>query len=91
MEDPLDVHVEPEHPNQPVGHTTEPSEVHAHESGGSGVDGEKQEDDKRDCGSGGAADADDGEQSGLGEEEEENFEFEEEEEVEDEKEQEVQT
>ena len=90
MEDPRDPHVEPEHPDQAVGHTTESGEVSADESGVSGVDGEKQEDDKWERHFGGEADAD-GEESGLGEEEEESSESEEEEEEEDEQEQEDQT
>ena len=87
MGDPRDPHVEPEHPNQAVGHTTESSEVPADESGVSGVDGEMQEDDKQERNCGSEADAD-GEESGLGEEEEESSESEEEEEEEDEQEQE---
>ena len=84
MEDPRDPHVEPEHPDQAVGHTKESGEVLAVESGVSGVDGEKEDDDKRKRCSGGEADAD-GEESDLGEEEEEeSSESEEEEEEEDE-------
>ena len=90
MEDPRDPHVEPKHPHQAVGHTTESAEVPAAESGVSGVECEKQEDDKRERSSGGEADAD-GEDSGLGEEEEESSKSEEEEEDEDEQEQEDQT
>ena len=90
MEDPRDPHVEPQHPDQAVGHTTESGEVPPDESGVSGVDGEKQEDDKRERSSSGEADAD-GQESGLGEEEEESCECEEEEEEEDEQEQEGHT
>ena len=90
MADPRDPHVEPQHADLAVGHKTEYCVVLADESDVSGVDGEKQEDDKWEHRSCGDADVD-GEESGLGDEEEESFECEDEEGEEDHLEQKDQT
>ena len=79
MEDTRDPHVELEHPDRAVGHSTESGEVPPHESRVDGIAGEKQEDDKRERSFGSEAYVD-GEESGLGEEEEETSKSDEEEE-----------
>ena len=83
MQDHLDPHVEPERPDQAAGHTMESGEVPADDSCVSGVDGQKQEDDKRERSSAGDADAN-GEERGVAQEEEESCEEEEKSEEEDE-------